>query len=149
MGINRRVVFGFLVASGLALPARLVMAANVWTIPGTVNAGGQNNTRFVSDLAVTNPGSAAAVLTISLLPANGTVPSQITLVAGETVVYRNLLDRVWGAQGSGARRSRATRRSSSAPGRTTRRPRERTAWRSLFSRRRSCFPPARWAIACG
>ena len=29
----------------------------MWTIPGTVNTGGLNNTRFVSDLAVTNPGS--------------------------------------------------------------------------------------------
>ena len=102
MGAEYRVVLGFLVASGLALPSRLLTGANVWTIPGTVNAAGQNNTRFVSDLAVTNPGNAPAVLTISLVPPNGTVPSQVTLAAGETVAYRNFLDRVWGAQGSGA-----------------------------------------------
>ena len=102
MGAEYRVVLGFLVASGLVLPSRLLTGANVWTIPGTVNAGGLNNTRFVSDLAVTNPGNAPAVLTISLVPANGTAPRQVTLTAGETVVYRNVLDRVWGAQGAGA-----------------------------------------------
>jgi hypothetical protein len=74
----------------------------VWTIPGTVNAGGLNNTRFVSDLAVTNPGSAQAQATISFVPANGTTPRQVTLGAGETVVYRNVLDSLWGAQGAGA-----------------------------------------------
>jgi hypothetical protein len=76
--------------------------ASTWTIPGTVNAGGLNDTRFVSDLAVTNPGSAPAQATISFIPANGTTPKQVTLNAGETVVYRNVLDRLWGAQGNGA-----------------------------------------------
>lgn len=93
---------GFLVASALALPARLLTGANVWTIPGTVNVSGLNDTRYVSDLAVTNPGTVPAQLTISLVPANGTAPKQATLNAGETLVYRNLLDGLWGAQGSGA-----------------------------------------------
>ena len=99
---GHRFALGFLVASCLALPARFLTGANVWTIPGTVNAAGLNDTRFVSDLAVTNPGSVPAQLTISLVPANATTPSQVTLAAGETIVYRNLLDRVWGAQGAGA-----------------------------------------------
>ena len=110
MSTRYHLVFGFLVASSLALPAGFSMAANVWTIPGTVNAGGLNNTRFVSDLAVTNPGSISAQMTITLVPAGGTTPSQVTLGAGATVVYRNLLDRVWGAQGAGA-----TQVSSDAP----------------------------------
>ncbi|MBK9063216.1 MAG: hypothetical protein IPL89_08475 [Acidobacteria bacterium] len=76
--------------------------SSVWTIPGTVNAGGLNNTRFVSDLAVTNPGGVPARITIALVPANGTAPSPVTLAAGATVVYRNVLDRVWGVQGAGA-----------------------------------------------
>ena len=76
--------------------------SSVWTIPGTVNAGGLNNTRFVSDLAVTNPGSVPTQVTISFVPANGTTPKQVTLNAGQTVVYRNVLDSLWGAQGAGA-----------------------------------------------
>ncbi|MCM3874948.1 MAG: hypothetical protein NEA02_00870, partial [Thermoanaerobaculia bacterium] len=105
-----RLAFSLLVTAGFVVPARLSAAANVWTIPGTVNAGGLNNTRFVSDLAVTNPGSVPAQVTISLVPANGTTPSQVTLAAGATVVYRNVLDLIWGAQGAGA-----TQVSSDAP----------------------------------
>jgi hypothetical protein len=78
--------------------------SSVWTIPGTVNAGGLNNTRFVSDLAVTNPGSVPTQATISFVPANGTTPKQVTLNAGQTVVYRNVFDSLWGAQGAGATR---------------------------------------------
>ena len=150
MGAEYRVVLGFLVASGLALPSRLLTGANVWTIPGTVNAAGQNNTRFVSDLAVTNPGNAPAVLTISLVPPNGTAPSQVTLAAGETVVYRNLLDRVWGAQGSGA-----TQVTSDAPllirARTYNTAASGTYGVALPGLRgaSSYFPPARSAIASG
>ncbi len=84
------------------LLAGIPVEASTWTVPGTVNAGGLNNTRFVSDLAVTNPGSVAAQATISFVPANGTTPRQVTLGAGETVAYRNVLDRLWGAQGAGA-----------------------------------------------
>ncbi len=76
--------------------------ASTWTVPGTVNAGGLNNTRFVSDLAVTNPGSVPLLATISFIPASGTTPRQVTLTAGQTVVYRNVLDSLWGAQGAGA-----------------------------------------------
>ncbi|MEO8055021.1 MAG: hypothetical protein ABI768_07700 [Acidobacteriota bacterium] len=76
--------------------------AGTWTVPGTVNAGGLNNTRFVSDLAITNPGSAAVTATISFLPANATTPQVVPLNPGQTIVYRNVLDRLWGAQGAGA-----------------------------------------------
>ena len=88
----------FLSVLSMGLPVE----ASTWTIPGTVNAGGLNNTRFVSDLAVTNPGSVPTQVTISFVPANGTTPKQVTLNAGQTVVYRNVLDSLWGAQGAGA-----------------------------------------------
>jgi hypothetical protein len=78
--------------------------AATWTIPGTVNAGGLNNTRFVSDLAVTNPGSAPVSAILTLVPANGTSAAFVALNPGETVVYRNVLDSLWGAQGAGATR---------------------------------------------
>ena len=84
------------------LSTGMPVQASTWTVPGTVNAGGLNNTRFVSDLAVTNPGSVAVQATISFVPANGTTSRQITLTAGQTVVYRNALDSLWGIQGAGA-----------------------------------------------
>src|SRR5664280_122105 len=42
------------------LSTGLPVEASTWTIPGTVNAGGLNNTRFISDLALTNPGTVPA-----------------------------------------------------------------------------------------
>ena len=48
------------VATVVAVLAIVLFARNVtaatWTVPGTVNAGGLNGTKFVSDLAITNPG---------------------------------------------------------------------------------------------
>lgn len=113
MGTSWRALRTFVsVLAPLALgPAAAAQTpTSVWTIPGTVNAGGLNNTRFVSDLAVTNPGSLPVQATIALVPANGTAPSVVTLAAGATVVYRNVLDRVWGALGAAA-----TQVSSDAP----------------------------------
>ena len=100
--LSLRTLESLLGALALGSAAAAQTPASVWTIPGTVNAGGLNNTRFVSDLAVTNPGSLPAQATISLIPANGTTPKQVTLSAGQTVVYRNVLDSLWGAQGAGA-----------------------------------------------
>ena len=95
------VLFG---ALALGTVAAAQTPSSVWTIPGTVNAGGLNNTRFVSDLAVTNPGSTPALATISFIPANGTSAAFVALNPGETIVYRNVLDTLWGAQGAGATR---------------------------------------------
>ncbi len=116
------------------LSTGLPVEASTWTVPGTVNAGGLNNTRFVSDLAVTNPGSVPAQATISFIPANGTTPKQVTLNAGETVVYRNVLDRLWGAQGAGA-----TQVASDAPLLI----RARTYNTSLIGHLRRCTPGLR------
>jgi hypothetical protein len=76
--------------------------AQTWTIPGTVNASGLNGTRFVSDLAITNPGTVPVTATVALLPANGTAPAPLSLGPGQTIVSRNLLQQLWGASGAGA-----------------------------------------------
>jgi hypothetical protein len=94
------VVFGGFIALGRVAAGQT--AAFVSTIPGTVNVAGLNNTRFVSDLAITNPGSAPVQATLSFLPANGATPRVVSLNAGQTLVYRNLLDSLWGMQGAGA-----------------------------------------------
>ena len=94
--------FVALVAAFLCGPVGEAQTPSTWTIPGTVNAGGLNDTRFVSDLAVTNPGSVPVQATISFIPAGSTTPKQVTLNPGATVVYRNALDSLWGAQGAGA-----------------------------------------------
>ncbi|HTS02700.1 MAG TPA: hypothetical protein VMN04_09265, partial [Thermoanaerobaculia bacterium] len=85
----------------LVIFARRVTAAT-WTIPGTVDAGGLNGTRFVSDLAITNPGAAPVLATLALVPANGTSPAPMSLGPGQTVVTRGLLRQLWGTSGAGA-----------------------------------------------
>ena len=76
--------------------------AQTWTIPGTVNASGLNGTRFVSDLAITNPGTAPAIAILTLVPANGTGQSLQLLAPGQTLVVRNVLQQLWGASGAAA-----------------------------------------------
>jgi hypothetical protein len=76
--------------------------AAMWTIPGTVNASGLNGTRFVSDLAVTNPGSLPVSASLALVPANGALPAQMLLNPGQTIVSRNVLQQLWGASGAAA-----------------------------------------------
>src|SRR5258706_1634106 len=83
------------------LATGLSVEASTWTIPGIVNVGGLNNTHFVSDLAVTNPGTIPAVVSLVFLPA-GLPSKQVTLGAGQTIVYRNVLDQLWGASLAGA-----------------------------------------------
>ncbi len=78
------------------------VTATTWTVPGTVNAGGLNGTKFVSDLAITNPGTSPVLATLALVPANGTSPATVLLSPGQTVVDRNLLQQLWGASGAGA-----------------------------------------------
>ncbi|MGE5717220.1 MAG: hypothetical protein ACM369_11270, partial [Acidobacteriota bacterium] len=84
---------------GLAMP---VLAQNTWTIPGTVNASGLNGTKFVSDLAITNPGTAPVLASLALVPANGTAPANVLLNPGQTIVDRNLLQQVFNASGAAA-----------------------------------------------
>ena len=70
-----------------------------WTIPGAGSTPGLNDTRFVSDLALTNLGSAAANVTVSFVGPGGLPAKPISLAAGATTVYRNVLDALWGATG--------------------------------------------------
>ncbi len=91
----------------LLTPAAHVLAqspasAYTWTVPGTVNVSGLNGTKFVSDLAITNPGAAPAVAILSLVPANGTGQSLQLLAPGQTLVVRNVLQQLWGASGAAA-----------------------------------------------
>jgi hypothetical protein len=76
-----------------------VVAEETWTIPGAGRTPGQNNTFFVSDLALTNLGSATANVTISFVGPGGLPAKPISLAAGATTVYRNILDVLWGANG--------------------------------------------------
>jgi hypothetical protein len=101
---NSTVLLAFVIGGALSLSSESAAQPrpSVTLIPGTVNAGGLNGTRFVSDLALTNPSPLPVTAILTLVPANGTSLAFATLGAGETVVYRNVLDSLWGAQGAGA-----------------------------------------------
>jgi hypothetical protein len=73
-----------------------------WTIPGIANVAGQNNTHFVSDVAVTNPGSAPAPAYVSFIPSGAYASVPVFLAPGQTVVWKNVLQQLWGASASGA-----------------------------------------------
>ena len=73
-----------------------------WTIPGIANVPGQNGTRFVSDVAVTNAGSVPAAATVSFVPSGSYPAVPVDLAPGQTVVWRNVLQQLWGASASGA-----------------------------------------------
>ena len=94
-------------ASG-SIAAVVLMAASpasaqlVWTIPGIVNVGGLNNTRFVSDVTMTNPGATATQVTVSFIPSPAPNAKGVTLNAGETRAYRNVVDSLFGTSGAGA-----------------------------------------------
>ena len=67
--ITSRSFASILFASSICLGARFA-AASSWTIPGIVNAGGLNNTHFVSDFTATNPGTVPTQVTISFFPSS-------------------------------------------------------------------------------
>ncbi|MCM3875604.1 MAG: hypothetical protein NEA02_04210, partial [Thermoanaerobaculia bacterium] len=96
-----RLAPGFLSAVFLLL-ASPAPAQSVWTIPGIVNAGGLNNTRFVSDVTLTNPGPTATHVTLSFIPSATSNARDVTLNAGETVVYGNVVASLFGTSGAGA-----------------------------------------------
>lgn len=76
-----------------------ISAEVTWTIPGAGSTAGLNNTRFVSDLALTNPGSSPANVTITFVGPGDLPARSIPLAAGATTVYRNVLEALWGASG--------------------------------------------------
>ena len=89
-------------ATAFLLAGAELLADSAWTIPGIVSAAGLNNTRFVSDFTVTNPGTAPAQVTISFFPSSPANPKNVTLNPGETVVYRNIVESLFGTAGAGA-----------------------------------------------
>src|SRR5512141_2767461 len=76
-----------------------VTADETWTIPGAGRTPGQNSTFFVSDLALTNLGSATANVTITFVGPGGLPAKPVTLAPGATTVYRDILNALWSATG--------------------------------------------------
>lgn len=82
--------------------------------PTVVKAAGQNNTLFVSDLSILNPGTAAATITVELFlqnPAGLTAPSAIrsaVVPAGQQVVVKDVAATLFGATGTTVGAARIT-----------------------------------------
>ena len=70
-----------------------------WTIPGVGLTPGLNDTRFVSDLAITNLGVVPATVTLSFIGPGGLPPQSGTIAAGATTTYRNVIDALWDITG--------------------------------------------------
>lgn len=84
------------------LRAQSPPTAAVWTIPGIANVPGQSSTHFVSDVAVTNPGATPAMAFVTVVPGNLLSAVPVTLGPGQTVVWRNVLQQLFGLSTSGA-----------------------------------------------
>ena len=82
--------------------SRPVASAASWTVAGAVNAAGLNGTKFVSDVTLTNPGTAPATVVVAFVPAGSSTPRTLSLPAGQTVVSRNVVDSFFAASGAGA-----------------------------------------------
>src|ERR1700694_331705 len=88
-------------AVSLCVFSTVSVEASTWTIPGVANAFGANNTHFVSDLAITNPGNGSTIATVTFLATE--LPAiDVPLGPGQTVAYRTLLDQLWNVTSSGA-----------------------------------------------
>jgi hypothetical protein len=99
LGLAIVAVVGVETGSSAAREAAAATSDETWTIPGAGRTPGLNNTQFVSDLALTNPGEIAANVTIEFVGPGGLPAKPITLAAGATTVYRNILDTLWSANG--------------------------------------------------
>ncbi len=99
LGLTIVAAAGVETASSAGRPAVAAASDETWTIPGAASTAGLNNTRFVSDLALTNLGSSTANVIVSFVGPGDLPPKPITLAAGATTVYRNVLDALWGASG--------------------------------------------------
>ncbi|MCM3876879.1 MAG: hypothetical protein NEA02_10715 [Thermoanaerobaculia bacterium] len=95
---TRRLFVGLLLTLA-SIGAGRVAAAASWTVPGTVNASGLNGTKFVSDVTLTNPGTAPAQAVVSFLPASGVAPRTLSLAPGQTVVSLNVVSSLFGLAG--------------------------------------------------
>ena len=84
----------------LGLVAAPAFAAASWTIPGIVNVPGLNGTHFVSDLTLTNPGTAPASVTVSFFPPGSSSPQSLTLNPGQTVATTDVVGGLFGLSGA-------------------------------------------------
>jgi hypothetical protein len=75
--------------------ATRAVSDETWTIPGVGRTPGQNNTFFVSDLALTNLGTATANVTISFIGTGSPLSQAFTLPTGSTTVFRDVIDALW------------------------------------------------------
>ena len=90
-----------LVSASLAI-APSVAAQQIWTVPGIVRAAGQNGTRFVSDLVLSNPGGSPALVLLQFVPGSqGPVPYDLdpgaSLILTDVVASAFGLDTAVGA----------------------------------------------------
>jgi hypothetical protein len=99
LGLTIVATAGVETASSAGRQAVAAASDETWTIPGAASIAGLNNTRFVSDLALTNLGSSTANVIVSFVGPGDLPPKPITLAAGATTVYRNVLDALWAASG--------------------------------------------------
>ena len=99
LGLAFAAAAGVETASSAGRHAVAVAAEETWTIPGAGRTPGQNNTFFVSDLALTNLGGAAANVTIAFVGPGGLPVKPITIAAGATTAYRDILNALWSASG--------------------------------------------------
>lgn len=99
LGLTIVAIAGVETASSAGRQAVAAASDETWTIPGAASTAGLNNTRFVSDLALTNLGSSTANVIVSFVGPGDLPQKPITLAAGATTVYRNVLDALWAASG--------------------------------------------------
>ncbi|HEY3124373.1 MAG TPA: hypothetical protein VGK70_09970, partial [Thermoanaerobaculia bacterium] len=99
LGLTIVATAGVETASSAGRQAVAAASDETWTIPGAASIAGLNSTRFVSDLALTNLGSSTANVIVSFVGPGDLPPKPITLAAGATTVYRNVLDALWAASG--------------------------------------------------
>jgi hypothetical protein len=98
--MNAKGAFRAVLFLGSALAAPL-SAQSVWTVPGIVNTPGQNGTHFVSDLTLSNPGTTPASAGVSFLSTTGRIDREVALLAGESRVFRNVVDGLFATTGAG------------------------------------------------
>jgi hypothetical protein len=84
-----------LLVSGSLAIAPSVAAQQMWTVPGIVRAGGQNGTRFVSDLVVSNPGGSPALVVLQFVPGSQ-APVPYDLDPGASLTLTDVVKSVFG-----------------------------------------------------
>jgi len=88
------------------VPATLAPEPTQW-VDGVAATQGVGDTFFRSNLSLTNPGTAAASVTVDFTPRGSSSPSDsatVDLAAGQSRFYIDALDELFGTEGAGALR---------------------------------------------